>query len=692
MLVAAGSLSLATPAHGTPRHAPRDAATRPDRSFGPVARRDAMHALQRRAPSTAGDLRLGAREALRVTDVLRDADGAEHVRYARTWAGLPVIGGDLLVTTSPHGPTEVTKAQRSPIALATTRAVVPASAAAQRAARGAGRPVAAAPVKVVYAALHAPVLAWQTTVTGRKADGTPIRDRVYTDARTGAQLARFPLVREASGSGRSLYSGTVRLTTTRSGSSYQLRDTTRGGQRTYDKRGSKSGTRGTLFTDANNKWGNGATSSRQSAAVDAAYGAARTWDFYKARFGRVGIRGNGRAAYSRVHYGRAYDNAFWDDSCFCMTYGDGNSVLKPLVSLDVAAHEMTHGVTAATAGLVYTGDAGGLDESTSDVMGTMVEFSAANPKDPGDYYIGEKIVRGGGYIRRMDRPQADGHSVGCWSAATSRLDPHYSSGVGNHAFYLLAEGTGSKTIGGRAHRSTTCAGTPMGGIGRRAAARIWYRALTTKWVSTTSYPQAADGMVAAAKELYGAASAQCAATVAAWKGVAVPLTRGCRSPTPPANHAVADPGFESGHPGAWTVSTDVTGGGDIITDSAGGQPHSGSWYAWLNGYGATANESVSQTVSVPAASTDLLSFQLFIGTQDTSATRHDTLTVRATAGGATRTLASWSNLNGDGAYAARTIDLSSYAGKSVLLRLAGHENNDGLATFFWLDDVGITTG
>ena len=186
-------------------------------------------------------------------------------------------------------------------------------------------------------------------------------------------------------SGSSLYSGTVSLTTTAGGSGWTLTDGSRGGHKTYDATGITSETDyrpGTLFTDADNTWGTGTTASKQSAAVDAHYGAAQTWDFYKNTFGRTGIRNDGVAAFSRVHFGNSYENAFWDDSCFCMTYGDGGSTLKPVVALDVAGHEMSHGVTAATDGLVYSGDAGGLNESTSDVMGTMVEFGANNASRP----------------------------------------------------------------------------------------------------------------------------------------------------------------------------------------------------------------------------------------------------------------------------------------------------------------------
>jgi hypothetical protein len=524
-------------------------------------------------------------------------------------------------------------------------------------------------------------------VTGTQKDGTPIRDLVYTDARTGRQLARLPQVMDATGSGQSLYSGTVSLQTVLSGSTYQLTDSTRGGHSTYDANNSTSTARGTLFTDADNAWGNGTTSSRQSAAVDAAYGAAETWDMYKAHFNRTGIRNDGVAAYSRVHYGNSYENAFWDDSCFCMTYGDGGTTFSPLTSLDVAGHEMSHGVTAATSGLNYSGDAGGLNESTSDVFGTMVEFEAANANDPGDYYIGEEIAKDGTYLRRMDNPSLDGGSKNCWTSSVGSLDPHYSSGVGNHLFYLLAEGTGTKTIGGRTHSATTCNGTTLTGLGRNTAAAIWYRAMTTYWTSTTTYPQAANGQVKAAKDLYGASSSQCTATLNAWKGVAVTPTETCGGTTPPptGGNLLANPGFESGAT-SWTQTSGVI-------SNSGATPHSGSWFAWLDGYGTTHTDSVSQTVTVPAASTATLSFYLSISSDETTtSTAYDTLKVQVTpSGGTTSTLATYSNLNKGTGYVARSVNLSAYVGKTVTVKFLGVEDSSA-ATSFLVDDTSLTTG
>jgi Zn-dependent metalloprotease len=278
---------------------------------------------------------------------------------------------------------------------------------------------------------------------------------------------------------------------------------------------------GTLFTDADNVWGNGTNANRQSAAADAQYGTNTTWDYYKNVHGRNGIFGTGAGSYNRVHYGKNYVNAFWDGTK--MTYGDGDGVdFGPLVSLDVAGHEMSHGVTEHSANLTYSGESGGLNESTSDIFGTLVEFYAANAGDPGDYLIGEEFdLKNHLGFRRMDKPSSDGASYDCYTPLIGQDDVHYSSGVGNHFFYLLAEGSGAKTIGGVAHNSPTCNGSTVTGIGRDAAGKIWYRALTVYMTSSTNYAGARTASLNAARDLYGAGSTQYNAVAAAWSAVSV---------------------------------------------------------------------------------------------------------------------------------------------------------------------------
>jgi len=481
--------------------------------------------------TTARDLGLGAGESLVARDVMKDADGTVHTRYERTYEGLPVLGGDMVVDTSRSGRTgHVHKATNASLKVAELTPAVAAGTAEKQAlsaAKAAGSKNTAAdraPRKVIWAATGRPTLAYETVVGGLQDDGTPNELHVITDAATGKKLYEYQGIE--TGTGKTLYSGTVTLNTTLSGSTYSLTDGTRGSHKTYNKSHSTSSSAGTLFTDADDVWGTGAASSSttdQTAAADAAYGAQVTWDFYKNTFGRSGIKNNGVGAYSRVHYGNAYVNAFWDDSCFCMTYGDGSGNTHPLTSLDVAGHEMSHGVTANTAGLNYSGESGGLNEATSDIFGTGVEFYAANSSDVGDYLIGEKInINGDGTpLRYMDKPSKDGGSADYWSSSVGSKDVHYSSGVANHFFYLLSEGSGSKTINGVSYSSPTYNGSTVTGIGRAKALQIWYKALTTYMTSSTNYKGARTATLSAASALYGSSSTEYATVAAAWTAVNV---------------------------------------------------------------------------------------------------------------------------------------------------------------------------
>ncbi|MFF7447065.1 MULTISPECIES: M4 family metallopeptidase [unclassified Streptomyces] len=523
-----GSAAAQSPAEATSK-APLAAAPL---QLSPAARTTLIKQQQADASDTAREIGLGAKEKLVVKDVVKDADGTVHTRYERTYAGLPVLGGDLVVHESKSGAAKgVSRATTRTIKVASLTpklTVAKAEKQALSAAKAAGSEKTAADGarKVIWAGSGTPVLAYETIVGGFQDDGTPNQLHVITNAATGKKLFEYQGVENATGTGKSLYSGTVSLTTTLSGSTYQLTDGTRGSHKTYNKAHGTSSSAGTLFTDADNTWGTGAASSSttdQTAAVDAAYGAATTWDFYKSTFGRSGIKNNGVAAYSRVHYGNAYVNAFWDDSCFCMTYGDGESNTHPLTSLDVAGHEMSHGVTSNTAGLNYSGESGGLNEATSDIFGTGVEFYAANSSDVGDYLIGEEIdINGDGSpLRYMDKPSKDGGSADSWSSSVGSKDVHYSSGVANHFFYLLSEGSGAKTINGVSYNSPTSNGSTVTGIGRAKALQIWYKALTTYFTSTTNYKAARTGTLSAASALYGSTSTEYKAVAAAWSAVNV---------------------------------------------------------------------------------------------------------------------------------------------------------------------------
>ncbi|MFG3631527.1 M4 family metallopeptidase [Streptomyces huasconensis] len=504
--------------------------------LSPAQRAELLRKANATKAETAKDLGLGAKEKLAVRDVTKDRDGTVHTRYERTYDGLPVLGGDLVVDTAKSGKTEgVTKAAKARLTGIDMSAEVKASAAEKQAlsaakAEGSKKTEAdRAPRKVVWMAKGEPVLAYETVVGGLQHDGTPNELHVVTDAATGKKLFQWQGIEN--GTGNTQYSGQVTLGTAQSGSNYTLTDTARGGHKTYNLNRGTSGT-GTLFSGADDVWGNGLPANLETAGADAHYGAALTWDYYKNVHGRSGIRGDGVGAYSRVHYGNNYVNAFWSDSCFCMTYGDGAGNAKPLTSIDVAAHEMTHGVTSATGNMTYSGESGGLNEATSDIFAAAVEFNANNAQDKGDYYVGEKIdINGDGTpLRYMDKPSKDGSSKDSWYSGIGNVDVHYSSGVANHFYYLLSEGSGKKEINGVQYDSPTSDGQPVTGIGRDKASLIWFKALTTKFTSTTNYAAARTGTLAVAGELYGTTSAEYKAVAHAWAAVNVGSRPGGEEP------------------------------------------------------------------------------------------------------------------------------------------------------------------
>ncbi|MFI7503943.1 M4 family metallopeptidase [Streptomyces sp. NPDC049687] len=524
-----GSASAAETDSGTP--APRYIAVepRPGALEAPLSRAQRAQLLDHASESVASTARalgMGGEDGLVPKDVTKDADGTVHTRYTRTYAGLPVIGADLIVHER-AGRQSVTRTAPRALELPTAKAAVSSAEAKREALAAAGEQPsltserAASSRQIVWAADGSPRIAWDNVVTGVREDGTPSRLHVITDAVTGARITTYDDIRPAEG--RSQYSGTVPLASVRKGDVYELADPQRGNHRTYDV---TAGTR-TLVTDTDDLWGDGNPATAQTAAVDAAYGAQRTWDFYHDRFGRAGIADDGVGAVSNVHYGTGYANAFWDDLCFCMTYGDGLDGKHPLTELDIAAHEMTHGVTSATAGLIYAGESGGLNEATSDIMGTAVEFFTGGSRDTPDFLIGELAdVRGTGKpLRYMDQPSKDASAKGTsqdyWTAETKKLDPHFSSGVANHFFYLLAQGSGRATVNGVAYDSPTYDGRPVAALGMANATNVWYRALTRYMTSTTNYAGARTATLQAAADLFGPTSDAYEAVGNAWAAVNV---------------------------------------------------------------------------------------------------------------------------------------------------------------------------
>ncbi|MFJ6936598.1 M4 family metallopeptidase [Streptomyces sp. NPDC101132] len=564
-------------------------------------------------------LGLGGQEKLIVRDVAKDADGTTHTTYERTFAGLPVLGGDLTVHARNGVTKSVTKATNHTISVPTTSATVAASAAekqaigAAKAEGGKDAKPSRAARKVVWAASGAPVLAYETVVGGLQHDGTPSELHVVTNAKTGAKIAEWQGVE--TGTGNTMYSGTVTLGTSQSGSTYNLTDAARGNHKTYNLNRGTSGT-GTLFSGSDDVWGNGSPSNLETAGADAHYGAALTWDYYKNVHGRNGLRNDGVAPYTRVHYGNAYVNAFWQDSCFCMTYGDGDGNVKPLTSIDVAAHEMTHGMTSVTGNMTYSGEPGGLNEATSDIFAAAVEFYGANSNDVGDYLVGEKIdIRGNGTpLRYMDKPSKDGSSKDAWYSGIGSIDVHYSSGPANHWFYLASEGSGPKVINGVSYDSPTSDGQPVTPIGRAAAEKIWFRALTVGYFkSTTNYADARVQTLKAAADLYGQGSATYNNVANAWAAINVGsrIVNGVSVTNPGNQNTVVNTAASlqiqatSTNPGALSYSATGLPAGLSINSSTG----------LISGTATTAGTSnVTVTVTDSTNATGTASFTWTVGT------------------------------------------------------------------------------
>ena len=392
------------------------------------------------------------------------------------------------------------------------------------------------------------------------------------NAHTGAILQQWNTLHTAgtTGTGNSQYSGVVTVNTNSTTTGYELRDLTRGTGGTFGNNvvtnaahaTTSSTATGSIYTSATNTWGDGAnyvenTSTTapngQTAAVDAMFGMAKSWDFYKNVFGRSGIDGKGTATYSRVHIGSAYDNAFWSDSCFCMTYGDGTG-FTTLTALDVAGHELSHGVCARTANLVYCGESGGLNEANSDIFGTLIEFYARGGSGAsigntgGNWTIGEQLSSTP--LRYLYKPSLDGRSPDAWSASVGSLDVHYSSGPMNRCFYFLSQGA---TATG--NTSTSYLPSGMVGLGNDKAAAIWFRTLTTYLTSTSNYAAARTATISAAKDLYGAGSPEEQAVWNAFHGINVGAAWSSSVPDTTAPKATA---AEAGSAGTITLTATAT--------------------------------------------------------------------------------------------------------------------------------------
>jgi thermolysin len=469
------------------------------------------------------------------TDVDRRA--MAHTRVQQFHRGVPVFGGEAIAHLNPDGGIFAETDNLVPdLAVDTTPRLTQAAAIAIAVADyGCSTCLTEAPgadVWILRDEFGADHLAFRVQLT--RLDGTgqtalPVR---FVDAHSGAVVLAYDNLQ--TGSGNSLYSGTVTIGTSFNDVAtpnhpvgwYMENLVRRVG--TFDIRnGIFSGTTSVFrFIDDNDIW-NG---TNQRAAVDAQFGAERYLDYLQSVHGRNGIDGSGGPSpvsahdgsgglmTAIVHFGSGYNNAFWDPQRLLMVYGDGDGVdFSPLVSVDIAGHEMTHGLTQYTAGLIYNGESGALNESWSDVFGAMLERHVRG-ESPDTWLIAEQAITpgvAGDALRYMHDPHlasnfgftADDdpdHYAERYTGTDDNGGVHINSTIASKAFYLLAKG-GSHHLGGS-----------MTGIGADQAAEIWFTALTSFMTSGTNFAGARSATMLAAAALYGSDSPQEQAVSSAW--------------------------------------------------------------------------------------------------------------------------------------------------------------------------------
>jgi Zn-dependent metalloprotease len=344
------------------------------------------------------------------------------------------------------------------------------------------------------------------------------RSYVYVDATSGKILGEQNLICniDVPGSGSTKYSGTQTITCDVTGGVYSLKEVQRGlGVETYNLKNTANYAAATNFTNSVatwTNWGSVATASNQG-ALDAHWGAEKTYDYFIARFNRNSIDNAGYKLRSYVHYNNNFNNAFWDG--IRMTYGDGNgTVFTILTCLDVCGHEITHGLVSNTAGLGGTGtdESDALNESFADIFGTSIERYAK--PSTWNWILGRDITPNNLGIRNMQNPKQlqdpDTYSGQYWDPAGQ---PHNNAGPCDKWFYLLVTGGAATNDLGNAYNVT--------GIGNVDAEKIAYRALTVYFVPNTNYAAARVAAIQAAKDLFGNCSNQVQQTARAWYAVGV---------------------------------------------------------------------------------------------------------------------------------------------------------------------------
>ncbi len=300
------------------------------------------------------------------------------------------------------------------------------------------------------------------------------------------------------GTAQTRYSGLQTITTDLYNSYYRLREAGRGGGiYTLNMQMTDNYAQAVDFTDDDNYWNN-VNAQQDEVATDAHWATEKYYDYFLTTFNRNSIDNQGFPLYNYIHANleamgfNSNVNAFWDGQR--MTFGDGNAYYSPLTTVDITAHEITHGLTEFTANLIYAGESGALNEAFSDIFGTVIEFYAKPTQ--ANWTIGEDI---GAAFRSLSNPNQyndpDTYMGNYWDFNN---EVHQNSTVLSHWFYLISVGGSGVNDLGNAYN--------VNAIGIDKAANIAYHLLVNYLPPNATYNDARFFAIIAASDLYGSCS------------------------------------------------------------------------------------------------------------------------------------------------------------------------------------------
>jgi len=456
----------------------------------------------------------------RVKHELRDKLGKTHVKFQQVYSGVPLWGKELIVHLDAKGSVYLVTGRTEPTPELDTSPVLTADRALQVVIGD------AAPREVK--ANQPPELVIHIDESGQLRLAYHVEAKVgwerwqyFVDAKSGAVLEKYndTWYEQVQASGIDLFGQTRDFSAWRQGGTYYMIDTSLSMHSADPSLPGNLGAGNLVVLDAKNQdpealvegyiiTSGNPRSGWDKAAVTALYNLRTTCDYYRRTFGRNSIDGRGMNVVGLVHVGSSWENACWDGSANIVCFGDGGKIFDSLVkALDVAAHELAHGITQYTANLEYKYQSGALNEAFSDIFGCMV--------DRDDWVIGEDVTKAApGFLRSLSNPH---QGLECLPAHMSEYKNlplsednggvHTNCGIPSRAAYLLAEGLSREGLGSS--------------IGREKTEKIFYRALTNYLTRQSDFLDCRRAAAQAAEDLFGAESPEVKAVEAAWDAVGV---------------------------------------------------------------------------------------------------------------------------------------------------------------------------